>query len=561
MDIPAPDAHQCVIGVAIALPDSDAARVRQVRAAAGDPLAHVIPPHITILPPTAVDVGSLEQVSQHLRRVARRTSPFRIRLDEVGTFRPVSPVVYLDLSRGAPECDRLQGRVRDEAGPLARPLSFPFHPHVTLAHEIADDHLDVAAAAGAELDVDFTAPRGSGRLRSPSSSVAPPPPRPLPIRLEPRIRANRRLPRSRDSGRDGDRGGDRDGTRDRDVVIARIKGLIGALQRTRPGRALKRYGTARGALMAGGIAYTAMFSIFAALVIGMSTLMAMIGNRPAFRAATISSVDSMLPGVLDTGDGQGLVTVEQLTLSSALNFGSVIAGVALLYSAMSLMGTIKTALRAMFGIVNPPPGPVVSQLLNLLGFLVIVAGVLVTAVASVVTTTLSGGIGRRLGLPDSLTGSGAWLATLAVSFIIDAGVLAMLITVCGVRPPKRDLIQGCMLGALALGVLRQVGTGAVGSAAVRNPLLASFAAVVVLVLWLHLTSRAVLLAAAWTANPPLPREVEHPAEVHAHERPNYVTLSVPETLTWPRQSLTGALEADPTARPDYSPLVSAEQRE
>ena len=159
MDIPAPGAHQCVIGVAIALPDSDAARVRQVRAAAGDPLAHVIPPHITILPPTAVDVGSLEQVSQHLRRVARRTSPFRIRLDEVGTFRPVSPVVYLDLSRGAPECDRLQGRVRDEAGPLARPLSFPFHPHVTLAHEIADDHLDVAAAAGAELDVDFTAAR------------------------------------------------------------------------------------------------------------------------------------------------------------------------------------------------------------------------------------------------------------------------------------------------------------------------------------------------------------------------------------------------------------------
>ena len=344
-------------------------------------------------------------------------------------------------------------------------------------------------------------------------------------------------------------------------MIARIKGLIGALQRTRPGRALKRYGTARGALMAGGIAYTAMFSIFAALVIGMSTLLAMIGNRPAFRAATISSVDSMLPGVLDTGDGQGLVTVEQLTLSSALNFGSVIAGVALLYSAMSLMGTIKTALRAMFGIVNPPPGPVVSQLLNLLGFLVIVAGVLVTAVASVVTTTLSGGIGRRLGLPESLTGTGAWLATLTVSFIIDAGVLALLISVCGVRPPKRDLIQGCMLGALALGVLRQVGTGAVGSAAVRNPLLASFAAVVVLVLWLHLTSRAVLLVAAWTANPPLPREVEHPAEVHAHERPNYVTLSVPETLTWPRQSLTGALEADPTARPDYSPLVSAEQRE
>ena len=342
-------------------------------------------------------------------------------------------------------------------------------------------------------------------------------------------------------------------------MIARIRSLVGAVQRSRAGRALKRYSTARGALMAGGIAYTGMFSIFAALVIGMSIMMAVIGNRPAFRAAVVSSVDSLLPGVLDTGDGQGLVTVDQLTPSSALNLGSVIAGAALLYSAMSLMGTVKIALRAMFGIVNPPARPVVSQLLNLAGFLVIVAGVLVTAVASVVTTTLSGGVGSRLGLPASLTGTGAWLTTLAVSFAIDAGVLAVLLSVCGVHPPGRDLLQGCLLGALALGVLRQAGTGAVGSAAAGNPLLASFAAVAVLVLWLHLTSRAVLLVAAWTANPPLPREVGHPAEVHAHERPNYVTLSAPETLTWPRQSLTGALEADPTARPDYDPLAPGEQ--
>jgi len=138
MQIPAPDAHQCVIGVAIALPSHYAAQVRAVREAAGDPLAEVVPPHITLLPPTVVDVDSLEEVMRHLRDVAAGTSPFEVRLDEVGTFRPVSPVVYLGLRSGAEECDRLQVRVRDRRGPLARPLSFPFHPHVTLAHEIAE---------------------------------------------------------------------------------------------------------------------------------------------------------------------------------------------------------------------------------------------------------------------------------------------------------------------------------------------------------------------------------------------------------------------------------------
>ena len=156
MQIPAPDAHQCVIGVAIALPSHYAAQVRAVREAAGDPLAEVVPPHITLLPPTAVDVDSLDEVMRHLRDVAAGTSPFEVRLDEVGTFRPVSPVVYLGLRSGAEECDRLQMRVRDRRGPLARSLSFPFHPHVTLAHEIAEDGLDTAARKGADLTMDFT---------------------------------------------------------------------------------------------------------------------------------------------------------------------------------------------------------------------------------------------------------------------------------------------------------------------------------------------------------------------------------------------------------------------
>ena len=67
-------------------------------------------------------------------------------------------------------------------------------------------------------------------------------------------------------------------------MIERVKALVAAGRRTRVGRALIRYGTARGALMAGGIAYTGMFSVFAVLVIGVSMLMAMLGNRPTLRA-------------------------------------------------------------------------------------------------------------------------------------------------------------------------------------------------------------------------------------------------------------------------------------
>ncbi len=157
MNVPAPDAGQCVIGVAIALPEPEAARVRAVREAAGDPLAAVVPPHITLLPPTAVEIASMGAIIAHLERVAARTAPFTIHLQRVGPFRPVNPVVFLELSRGVAQCDDLQGAVRDEGGPLALPLSYPFHPHVTLAHEIDDEALDHAAGAAADLDIRFTA--------------------------------------------------------------------------------------------------------------------------------------------------------------------------------------------------------------------------------------------------------------------------------------------------------------------------------------------------------------------------------------------------------------------
>ena len=39
-----------------------------------------------------------------------------------------------------------------------------------------------------------------------------------------------------------------------------------------------------------------------------------------------------------------------------------------------------------------------------------------------------------------------------------------------------------------------------------------------------------MLFRSWIANPPRLQAVASPQEVHAHERPNYVTLSVPATL-------------------------------
>ncbi|MET9954564.1 2'-5' RNA ligase family protein [Streptomyces sp. NPDC006339] len=132
------------IGVSIAVPEPHGSLLQERRAGFGDPAAHGIPTHVTLLPPTEVAQERLPEIEAHLAAIAAASDPFAMRLEGTGTFRPLSPVVFVKLADGAAGCDRLQQRIRDEAGPVPRELQFPYHPHVTVAHGIPDEAMDRA---------------------------------------------------------------------------------------------------------------------------------------------------------------------------------------------------------------------------------------------------------------------------------------------------------------------------------------------------------------------------------------------------------------------------------
>ncbi|MGW3950006.1 2'-5' RNA ligase family protein [Streptomyces sp. NPDC004752] len=132
------------IGVSIAVPEPHGSLLQERRAGFGDAAAHGIPTHVTLLPPTVVDDSALQAVEAHLTAIAAAGRSFPMRLSGTGTFRPLSPVVYVQVVQGAAACCWLQKRVRDGSGPLARELQFPYHPHVTVAHGIEDAAMDLA---------------------------------------------------------------------------------------------------------------------------------------------------------------------------------------------------------------------------------------------------------------------------------------------------------------------------------------------------------------------------------------------------------------------------------
>ena len=85
--------------------------------------------------------------------MAAAQAPFRLRLRGTGTFRPVSPVVFIAVSEGISACEILAQAAR--SGPLAQELTFPYHPHVTVAHHLDEAALDHAYDSLADFECTF----------------------------------------------------------------------------------------------------------------------------------------------------------------------------------------------------------------------------------------------------------------------------------------------------------------------------------------------------------------------------------------------------------------------
>ena len=141
------------LGVAISVPSPWREELSEWRLRVGDPQGKRVPPHVTLLPPTQVPAARLEEIDRHLAATAEACSPFEMHLSGTGTFRPISDVVFVVVASGIAHCEQLERRVR--SGPLARETRFPYHPHVTVAHDIPADGLDAAYDGLASFEARF----------------------------------------------------------------------------------------------------------------------------------------------------------------------------------------------------------------------------------------------------------------------------------------------------------------------------------------------------------------------------------------------------------------------
>jgi membrane protein len=125
-------------------------------------------------------------------------------------------------------------------------------------------------------------------------------------------------------------------------------------------------------------------------------------------------------------------------------------------------------------------------------------GIAIFAVWTSAVGAGAGQIAQWLGL----SGQG-WipvLAGFAVSVVADTALMIILLrVVSGLLVPWRDLSQGALLGGVGLSLLK-LSAATLLPRLTANPLFASFAIAVGLLVWLNLIARLTLISAAWAAN-------------------------------------------------------------
>jgi membrane protein len=281
--------------------------------------------------------------------------------------------------------------------------------------------------------------------------------------------------------------------------VARVTRILDVVQRWKPVRVFRRYGDRRGALLAAGLSFQAVFAVFAAIWVAFSIAGLALGANPALRTALFDLLGNAVPGLIDRGGSDGAIDPKTLLSTPALSWTGAIALVGTLFTAVGWLGSARDAVRDLAGLAAPSTNFALLKLKDLGLALAFGVALIASAALSLFSTAALNLVLDLLRVDEQslVAVVGTRIVGLALMFALDACVLAALYRIlAGVPIPRAPLWQGALLGALALGVLKVLGSSLLGGAA-KNPLLASFAVIIGLLIWFNLVCQVILLAASW----------------------------------------------------------------
>ncbi|GIH21941.1 hypothetical protein Aph01nite_02510 [Acrocarpospora phusangensis] len=262
-------------------------------------------------------------------------------------------------------------------------------------------------------------------------------------------------------------------------------------------RTVQRYQIQSGDHLAGSVSYFAFLSFFPliALVFALFGYVVAFGwLNPEARQTITDAISTQLPGLADQ------LNLDQLA-SARVNAG-LIGLIGLLYAGLGSVDALRVAFHRIWMSTEPQLNFFLLKLRDLVALVLVgvimIASVLIAGFAGGATTTVAG----WFGLEHSGLGTFS-VAVVGLLVSLAADVLLFLVLLGWMAKPKPAqpfsvVVKGAVLGAVVFGVLKQVATLLL-SHTLSNPVYGTFAVIVGLLVWINLSARVILYAAAWTA--------------------------------------------------------------
>ncbi|ODT09750.1 MAG: hypothetical protein ABS61_11780 [Microbacterium sp. SCN 70-18] len=270
-----------------------------------------------------------------------------------------------------------------------------------------------------------------------------------------------------------------------------------------PVRVWRHFLQHNGFLLAAGVSYQALFATFAGIYVAFAILGLWLGGNQDVVNAMISAINSYIPGLISD---EGLFTPDQVTAiatgsTSLLSITGAIAFGTLLWTAIGSVTFTRRAVRDIFGLRPDLRSYFMLKSRDLFGAVLFAVALILGFAATSFGTWALQLIFSLFGWTEA-TG---WyevavrLGSIAISFLVFSAALAALIRfLTGTSLRWRRIVPGALLGGGAITVL-QLFTGWLFLYTPSNPLLATFAIFVGLLLWFRIIGIIILTAAAWIA--------------------------------------------------------------
>ena len=270
------------------------------------------------------------------------------------------------------------------------------------------------------------------------------------------------------------------------------------VQGLRPVRVFRVYLSSGGNLLAAGMSFQAVFAVFAAVWVGFTFFSVYLSGHPAVQSAVIGFLNIQIPGFIGK---DGAIDPALLTNSPALTWTGAIAILVLLYTAIGWLNYARIAVHRIFNLPASTLNVVLLKIYDLIIALAYGIVIIVSATASVIATKLIGIVATWAGIAETSTFLRASLqgGSVVLILLMDTVVLASLIRLLsGVPIPWKRLFVGSFFGGIVLGAMK-IGGAYLLAGTSQNPLLASFAVFIGLLVWFNIACRVYLLSATWIA--------------------------------------------------------------